>query len=193
MDEVAGRARAMARSIADAARASGCPPDAVERLTIANAVAMEPRLATLDDDHHPAYLHPGRSVLILLRDVGSVPEEGLVLAALFESMDDGLRAPADRVSSACGPHVAEARDGLPVPGDERLLERLVGLAEPAALAVVAERIDQLRHLHLRPELRSRWDGDHAEVVDVWLPFAQRLHDRLGSRIAHWERTFRRRL
>jgi hypothetical protein len=74
-----------------------------------------------------------------------------------------------------------------------MLERLVGLDDGLGLAVLAERLDHLRHLHLRPDLRGCWGRRHEEVSAVWLPFANRTHAGLGRRFAHWERTFARRL
>ena len=145
------------------------------------------------DDHHPAFLHPGRSALILLHDVEELPEEAIVLAVLHESEDEGLRPPSDCSDVSGGAQVAEALADLPLPGSEDLTERLVLLPRAAVLAVLAERLDHLRHLHMRDDLRARWQPAHGEVERAWLPVAERTDPRLTRRFAHWHRTFARRL
>ncbi len=183
----------MARSVVRAARAAGLERAALARLRRAHDLAMQPRLAALDDDHHPAYLHPGRSVLIVLRDVGPLDGTALAVAALLESEDADLRVPPERVARAIGPDVAGALGSIPGPGEKDLVERLVGLPAGLAIAALAERLDQLRHLHLRPDLRSRWGERHREALAVWLPVAGRVDARLATRFAHWAGSFERRL
>lgn len=187
------RADQMAASVAATARGVGLgDPDvaAVERVL---GIAMAPRVRSLEDDHHPAYLHPGRSALILLRDVGFVDASVLALAILHESSDMALRAEREAVGASLGPRTLEVLDSLPLPGDEELVERLLGLGSGAALAVLAERLDQLRHLHLREELVDTWAATHHEVERAWLPFSQRCHPRLATRFGHWYRVFARRI
>ena len=184
-----GRAGRMARSLAAAARGHGSSEADVRALTEAHAVAMRPRIETLDDDHHPAYLHPGRSSLVLLRDVGRVDVSVLVVACLHESVDAGLRVSAEVVEAALGTAAVRAREAIPLPGDERLVERLLTLGPGLSLAALTERLDHLRHLHLREELIDTWADVHAEVLRAWLPFAQRVHGKLATRYAHWARTF----
>ena len=187
------RAAAMARSLEAAARTTGLDAAAVARLGLAYRLGMAPRVTRLDDDHHPAYLHPGRSALVLLRDVGPRAHEALEVAAILESEDPDLRVGPDVVRRALGDAVAGAVESVPVSSDPRLLERLVALDEPTALAALAERLDHLRHLHLRPELRAVWANRHTHVVEGWLPFATRTDAVLARRFAHWARTFGRRL
>jgi hypothetical protein len=183
----------MARSVEAALRGRAVADAVVEPVMRALALAMEPRLAALDDDHHPAYLHPGRSLLVLLHDVEQLDPEALPLAALHESGEAALRAPVDRVRAELGPGVADALDELPLPGAEDLAEALVLLDRGAALAVLAERLDHLRHLHLAPERAASWPAVHEEVERVWRPFAARIDERLTVRYAHWSRTFARRI
>lgn len=183
----------MARSVDRAALSIGLGHDACRRLQEALAVASAPRVARLEDDHHPAYLHPGRSVLVLLRDVGAPAAGSLDLAAVLESEDAALAADRRAVLEALGPGVAEAMDSIPRPGEERLGERLLLLERPVALAALAERLDHLRHLHLRPDLRDVWADRHRETAAVWAGFAERMHPRLGTRYAHWVRAFRSRI
>jgi len=186
------RWKAMAASVSRAATGRGLNSDEVGLLGRAHALAMEPRIEALDDDHHPAYLHPGRTVLVLLHDVGTVPLDALCAAVLHESEDDGLRVKGDAVRGTLGDAVADLVDALPLPGDERLLERLVTLDEGALLAALAERLDQLRHAHLRED-RDWWRAIHEEAGSVWVPLAERTHPRLADRYRHWQRTFGRRL
>jgi len=182
----------MGRSLVSAARGLGYAEADVEALREAFTVAMTPRVRSLEDDHHPAYLHPGRSALILLRDVGMVDGSVLVAAAVHESLDASLRVPPEVLEAVSGAAVVEELAEAPLPGDRRLAERLLCLGPGLPLAVLAEWLDQLRHLHLRPDLSDRWPAVHEEVVRVWLPFAHRVDARLATRYGHWARTFSRR-
>jgi len=187
------RSGAMASSLAVALRRVGHPEMEVETVVGAYELAMEPRIAQLDDDHHPAYLHPGRSALILLQDVGTVPVIALTVAVLHESTDAWLRLPAHRVRQHVGDGAADVLERIPRPGDEGLVERLVTLGPGEGLAVLAERLDQIRHLHVRADLEDSWGEAYGEVMSAWLPFAQRTHPRLATRYEHWARTFVKRL
>lgn len=183
----------MARSLATAVRGVGCSETEVGAVARALSLAMEPRLATLDDDHHPAYLHPGRSALILLQDVGKVDVAVLVVAVIHESADSALRVSARRVQQELGGAAVDAVRAIPLPGDERLIERLVTLGPGTGLAALAERLDHLRHLHVREDLMDTWADAYEEVSRAWLPFAQRTHPRLATRYGHWARTFVKRI
>lgn len=187
------RAAQMARSVLAAGRARGFGrPDlaAVERVL---DLSMAPRLEQLDDDHHPAYLHPGRTALVLLRDVGDVDPAVVIVGVLHESSDSSLRVPSERIAELVGRSGAAAVASIPLPGDPRLIERLVGLGPGVALAALAERLDQLRHLHLREDLMDGWADTHAEVASAWLPLAARTHPLLTRRYEHWTRTFAKRI
>lgn len=186
------RGAAMAMSVLKAARACGLPPEGLDLLSRAHALAMKPRVEALDDDHHPVYLHPGRSVLVLLRDVGPLPTDVLASAAVHDTEDDDLRVPLATVKETLGDTVADIVESLPLPGDERLAERLITLDEGPRLAALAERLDHLRHAHLRED-RAWWRAIHEEAGVVWLPVAERTHARLATRYRHWHRTFGRRL
>jgi hypothetical protein len=192
-DGPGGRAAAMVASVRSAALAAGCPDRECYRVVAALSSALEPRVATLPDDHHPAYLHPGRSILILIKDVGSAEAEALVLAALLESEDRALRVPDPVAASMVSEEIVAERRAIPLPGDEALVERLVLLSRRAATAALAERLDHLRHYHLRQDLEGRWRERWDEVVGAWGPFAERTDPVLARRYAHWTRTFARRL
>lgn len=159
----------------------------------AYTLATGPRVRAITDDHHPAYLHAGRVVLVLLQDVGQVPADVLAAAAVHETEDPELRVSSEAVRGALGAAVADLVDALPLPGDKRLLECLVTLGEGARLSALAERLDQVRHLHLRQDLAPRWRAHHEEVGAVWLPVADRTHSRLADRFRHWHRAFARRV
>lgn len=181
----------MATSVARAARAAGLDDQGFELLARAHALAMSPRIAALEDDHHPAYLHPGRAVLLLLRDVGPLPATTLAAAAVHETVDEELRVSEAAVRAELGGEVGDVLASLPAPAEEGLAERLVTLDEQARFAALAERLDQLRHAHMRPDLdwRAAWE----EAGTVWLPVAERTHARLGDRFRNWHRAYGRRL
>jgi len=185
------RGTAMELSVTRAARTAGVPEQGVELIGRAHALGMEPRTATVDE-HDAAYLHPGRSVLVLLRDVGALRSEVLAAAAVHDSEDPALRVPLEKVGGALGEAVASVVESIPLPGDERLTERLVLLDSEPRLAALAERLDHLRHAHLRED-PTWWRAVHAEAGKVWLPVAERTHPRLAGRYRHWYRTFGRRL
>ena len=102
-------------------------------------------------------------------------------------------AVASLVEATLGRRAVEAREAVPRPGSERMLETLIGLPEAVALPALAERLDHLRHLHLREDLRGDWAERHREAVAVWLPFAERVHTGLAARFSHWQKAFARRL
>ena len=95
-----GRAGQMHASVLAEVRRSGADEEAIAAVERVHELAMEPRIDALEDDHHPAYLHPGRCALVLLQDVGPVDVSILALAMLHESTDRALRAPDVRVREA---------------------------------------------------------------------------------------------
>ena len=96
------------------------------------------------------------------------------------------------VRDTLGEAVAALVESLPLPGDDRLAERLITLDEGPRLAALAERLDHLRHAHMRED-RTWWRAVHEEAGAVWVPVAERTHPRLATRYRHWHRTFARRL
>jgi hypothetical protein len=188
------RGTAMASSVARTARSFGVEAAGVALLSRAHALAMGPRVRALgDDDHHPLYLHPGRTVLILLRDVGVTDPVVLAAAALTESEDVAFRIGLAAVREAAGDAVAELVRAVPLPGGETLAEALVTAEEPVRLVALAERLDHARHGHLR-EADAAWRRAlHDEVGAVYLPVAERTDPRLAQRYRHWWRVFATRL
>ena len=66
-----------------------------------------------------------------------------------------------------------------------------GSGKSTLARALAERLDHLRHLHLKePDAAARevW----REARDVWLPFADRTHPDLARRYAWWTRKFTKR-
>ena len=183
----------MAASVARAARSLGVPVEGIGALGRAHALAMEPRAAVLLDDRHPAFLHPGRSVLILLRDVGCLDPVTLAAAAVVESEDAELRVSSAAIHRVLDEDVAALAAAVPMPGDDSLAYDLVTAEEPVRLVALAERLDHLRHAHLRDADRSWRTGAHHQALSVYLPMAHRTHPRLAQRYDHWCRAFARRL
>jgi len=184
------RAEAMAASVERFVRAAGLGSGAVDLVGRAFALAMEPRRVL--DEHDPAFLHPGRSILILLQDVGPLAPEVLAAAAVHESEEPSFRLEADAVRRELGDAVAGMVTSLPHPHDEDLVERLVTLDEGARLAALAERLDHVRHAHLRED-RARWLALRDEVSGAWAPVAERTHPRLADRYRAWLRAISRKL
>ena len=150
--------------------------------------AMARRSAAIDDDHHPDYLHPGRTVVVLLDDVGLIDPVALAAAGLLDTRRSDLEAPVSEVAERVSPAVADFRSAVPRPGSDALVEELL-VSEPDVLLVaLAERLDQVRHAQFwgnRPEARAA----HREACDVYLKMAERTHAKLAARYASWCRAF----
>ena len=180
----------MAGSVERFARAANLSDHDVDLVGRAYAMAMEPR--SVLDPHDPAFLHPGRSILVLLQDVGPLPAEVLAAAAVHESEEARFRLDGASVRRELGDVVADRVAALPLPTDEDLVERLITLDEGARLAALAERLDHIRHAHL-VEDPARWRALRDEVTAAWAPVAERTHPRLSDRFRAWLRAISRRL
>jgi (p)ppGpp synthase/HD superfamily hydrolase len=185
------RAEAMGRRLERTARRLGIPESGQALVLDAFLVAMEPRRSRITADHHPDYLHPARTALILMDDTGLANAELLAAALFVETRDPELAAP-ERAISRVSPTVAGLVARVPVPSaqDETLLESLLALEPGLAAVALAERLDHARHLHLRD--RADWGDYHALTCDVYAPVAARIDPALASRIGWWCDTFRRR-
>lgn len=192
MSATAGRAAAMSARIAAAARRAGVPDPGVQAIEQALRTAMRPRAERLRDEHHPDYLHPGRTVTILLEDLGIADPAVLAAGALAETLRPELAAPADAPETELPAGTLELLRDVPVPAraGDALLERLASAPTPARLVALAERLDHARHLHL--DDRRRWAPLHRETHDVYLPIAARTHPTLERRLRWWCATFARR-
>jgi (p)ppGpp synthase/HD superfamily hydrolase len=187
------RGSAMAASLARTARSFGVDGPGVALLSQAYALAMAPRVDQLDDDHHPLYLHPGRTALILLRDAGVSEASVLAAACVTESEDEMFGLDEGDIRSALGDGVARLVEALPKPRSPTWVQDLVSASEHIRLMVLAERLDHLRHAHLRAA-GDEWErAVHAEGGAVYLPVAERTNPTLARRYRHWYRTSSRRL
>jgi (p)ppGpp synthase/HD superfamily hydrolase len=192
-DRNSGRGTAMAASLARTAQTFGVDGSGVALLSRAYALAMAPRIEHLDDDHHPLYLHPGRTALILLRDAGVSEAEVLAAACVTESEDEIFALDEGEIRSALGDGVAGLVAALPHPRSPTWTEDLVSAPVHIRLVVLAERLDHLRHAHLRAAGKEWERAVHVEVGAVHLPVAERTNATLARRYGHWHRTFARRL
>jgi len=150
---------------------AGIAPSACASLVDRAERAMQSRSTRFADEHHPAFLHPLRTAVLLLEADETDPQAHTV--ALELDTEGGGGAP-DR---------AEVRALLAARADERL-EVLV-LAEPWLLHTwLAERLDQIRHLHLwaGPD-RTRTALERAEREE--LPLARRVGGRLERAWVDW--------
>jgi hypothetical protein len=182
----------MAASVAATAARKGLSAADVVGIVTAVRLAMGPREKAIADDHDPAFLHPGRVALILLHDTEAPDPLSLQTAILLESRDPVLRLDPSTIRSVVGRHAADALASVPRPGQSDLAERLVTLDAGLRTAALAERLDHLRHEHLREPV-TPWPELWRETATVWLPVAERTSQPLARRYRHWVRTFERRL
>lgn len=150
--------------------------------------AMAARLEAISDDHHPEYLHPGRTAAILLDDVGLNEPVALAAACLIDTQRPELESSHPELLGRVGQDVLDFRDQVPRPGSERLLEDLLGSDARVSLVALAERLDQLRHAHLWGDLDEARLA-HVEGSVVYLPVAERTHPLLARRYGHCCRAF----
>lgn len=196
------RAASMEARVLREARDRGVPGD-LEPLRRALTAAMAVRISRLGDEHHPAFLHPGRTVLILLTDTGERDVTILAAASLVESLRGEWRVPVGTIRRDVGEAVARLRDSVPGAGGGgaeeegssgggcNVLEALLSAPLDLGRVALAERLDHLRHLHLEadPGLRARL---HADATTNYLPVAGRIDAVLGRRYAWWCDRFGRR-
>ena len=171
-----------------AAAAASLPSTDRERLARALRAALDHRQERLPQED-PRTLHPARTVLILTDDLKTSSVEALLAGALAESEERELRVDAARVDALAGADARALLHDVPDADDEMLMERLL-TADPAALDVaLAERLDQLRHLHLRPP--PEWSAAYASARDAYLPVAERRGGVLARRYRWWCSMFER--
>jgi len=155
-------------------------PD-IGRLTDLAVEVMEERGRRFADDHHPAFLHPLRTVTLLAEAAEpGAPAQRLALLLDTESAPPGPSSP----------DVAEAVDELFEGPDDELLERLLVTEPWIRTTWLAERLDHLRHLHL-------WAGEArtsealAVAQERELPLARRDGGRLARAWLDWMEKARR--
>lgn len=179
----------MARRLVRELGSCGVVGDDRERVLDAYVLAVRSRLERLEGDD-PALLHPARTVIVLLTDVGSLSADALSAAALLESEESDHRVPIERIEEETAEGVADLVRAVPESGDPRLVERLVVAEEEAQLAALAERLDHLRHAHLWDD-PARLRRAHREAREAYLPVASRVHSDLARRYRWWCDRFER--
>lgn len=156
-----------------------------ERVLAVLDAAMPPRIALLEDDHDPRFLHPGRTVLVALEDGGVVDGDALAVAAAMESVSPELRIAGHPRPPAAERAAARAEALGPWDGEDRL-ERLLGEGLEIQVVAVAEWVDQLRHLR-------HWaaPGTVTRAGELtrsrYLPLASRVSETLARRLDWWLR------
>lgn len=180
------RAQSMLERVTIEARAV-LPESAAAVVRGALAESLQLRDARVSDDHDPRYLHPARTIRILIADGECRSIEALAAAAFVDTLD------LDLVPSVPRSPLARIVEAVPRPdlhGDE-LLERLVSADVDTGLVAVAERLDHARHLHMRSDLD--WPSFHREIRNVYAPAARRFSSLIARRFDRWADAFERRL
>ncbi len=170
----------MADRVRRTLRGVGLTTDVTGPILRSHEHAMRRRRELLDDDHHPAFLHPGRTILVALEDAGVRDPAWLALAPLLDSVTPDFAPDPGEWTEAL-----QAVPPLPLePG--ATLEELVQLDAEPLRVVLSEALDQLRHLHLID------DTDHQRtlamrVEERVLPLAARAGGTLDRRFRWWWR------
>jgi (p)ppGpp synthase/HD superfamily hydrolase len=182
------RTREMARRVADTATQRGFSSADRDVIARAFSMAMEVRAEKLGDDHHPGFLHPGRTALILFDDADARTVSIVAAGCVLDSVHAELRVRPELLPD----DVRELVEEIPVPDEsgEQLLEMLLAAGQSAQVIALAERLDYARHLHLTPA--SEWRGFHGTAKEIYLPVAARAHPVLERRLRWWCDMFERR-
>ncbi len=182
----------MEASVLRVARGLGVDHD-LEQLERAHRVAMESRdHAFGGDDHHPSYLHPGRTVLVLLRDAGVLDADVLAAAAVTDTRTPTACTPDSILIDVLSRRACVFRKQVPPHTAPDLAERLVLAPEEVRLIALADHLDTLRHLHMLSPTDD-WGDLYRDVQRLWGPLAERTDVELARRYATWARSFARRL
>jgi len=181
----------MALRLRRTAAASGCSQDEVQRVDRAFRIALEKRVRVMPEPD-PRFLHPARTALILLADVGLRDCSSLEAALLFDSQYVELTTSAEEAGQHGLGEAAARLSQLPRHGlgEAELLEALVVLDSTDLAVALAERLDHARHLHFTPAVD--WPAFHRQVVEVYMPVARRSGI-LADRFDAWAEAFGRRL
>ena len=179
----------MADRVDRTAVAAGVDRSGRDLIGTAMEAAKKPRLAVIHDDHDPDYLHPGRTVVVLLDDVGLADPLALAAACVLDTRRGDLEPPDREVTERVSADVTAFRGAVPRPGSDTLLEDLLASEPDVILVALAERLDQVRHAHMWGNLAEA-RAAHQEASDVYLKMAERTHTLLAARYTHWCRAFR---
>jgi hypothetical protein len=159
------------------------------------------RDALVEDDHDPRYLHPARTLRILLADTDCRSTPALIAAAFLDTLDPDLAPPVPDTGDIFARAETLLR-AVPRPGEDvaGTVESLVTAPPDAAVVALAEWLDQVRHLHVRDRVRDlhlrsgrTWESHIHDVRAAWVPVAQRLAPLLARRFARWADASERRL
>jgi (p)ppGpp synthase/HD superfamily hydrolase len=178
----------MADRVDRTASAAGVDRSGRDLIRTAIEAARAPRLAVIDDDHDPDYLHPGRTAVILLDDVGLADPVVLAAACVLDTRRNHLEPPDREVTEHVSAAVTAFRKVVPRPGSVTLLEDLLASERDVVLVALAERLDQVRHAHMWGD-PAEARAAHRQASEVYLKMAERTHARLASRYTHWCRAF----
>ena len=178
----------MADRVDRTAHALGVDRSGRDLIGTAIEAAMARRLVVIDDDHDPDYLHPGRTVVVLLDDVGLADPVALAAASVLDTRRDDLEPPDREVTEQVSAAVTAFRNAVPRSGSVTLLEDLLASEPDVVLVALAERLDQIRHAHMWEDLAEA-RAAHQEASEVYLKMAERAHARLASRYTQWCRAF----
>lgn len=186
------RADAMADRLRRTAGWRGFSRDQANRLADCFLAAMRSRAAAIGDDHDPAYLHPARTALILLDDVGLQDADVLSAAVVHDAVRPDLAMNADDLRVLAGDRAADIIDLLPHPDADpaAIMETLVTLPAGVLALYLASQLDLARHLHLGDA--AGWAAGHARVTGSLIRLAHRCHPLLAKRFERWAGAFRRR-
>jgi len=141
------------------------------------------------DEDHPDWLHPGRTLLVLLDDGGVRDPELLKLGAGLDQREPVWIPAATRraLDAAEFPILPEGFGGEVHPEDESLwLEAALLLDSDLLTLMVAEGLDLVRHLHLLPPSPIRSRAVH-RGVNLLAPLAYRVGGTLERRFRWWSR------
>jgi hypothetical protein len=165
--------------------------DAQAAAAVANAVRRAVGLRHALDPEGPVYLHPARTVLILVADCMLYDVDALVAGALLETHHVELAADP---AHATTPRAAALLAAVPRPAEldeDELRERLISAEPVVRLVALAERLDHARHLRQYPE--AEWLPMYRGVRAVYLPVAEWADRLLGARYRRWASAFGRRI
>ncbi|HEX2166277.1 MAG TPA: hypothetical protein VHG09_03465 [Longimicrobiales bacterium] len=179
------RAQSMIERVTIEARA--VMPDSLANIVRGALIeSLALRDANVDDDHDPRYLHPARTIRIMIADGECRSVDALAAAAFVDTVDSDLvPPPPERLRGMV--------DAIPDPDSAgaELLERLVTAEIDVGLIAVAERLDQARHIQLRHDIDARPFLE--QVRSVYAPAARRIAAPIARRLDRWADAFERRL
>ena len=186
LSTVRTRAQSMLERVTIEARAV-LPPAGANIVRGALAESLATRDLAIDDDHDPRYLHPARTIRIMIADGDWRSVDALAAAAFVDTVDASL-APAPPVERL---RAIVAEVPRPDEAGDELLERIVTADLDVGLITVAERLDHARHIHLRSDIDHA--TFHAQIRATYVPAARRVSAQIARRLERWADAFERRL